>query len=431
MKFFVAFFFCFLGITPVLALSRAENPVSDSTDVRQNPLIEDLLRARPEKFRMILENSDKYELQILYTQIDRDDSNRPRFIRYGYRLNPKAYFNPASLVKLPVVCLAFQKLNVLDIKGLDKYSRLRIDQTGPCPTGIERDATSADGFPTIAHLAKKMLLVSDNLAYSQMFEFLGQVDINACLWAMGYRDALIIRRFCDCSYDDNRVTNPITFFNGEGKVLYHQDTSINPARFLHPLKPVLKGKAYMNERYQHVEGPYDYSESNSLNLTDAQDILKSVLFPEAVTEVRRFRLSGDDYRFLYRYLSMLPYESEYPDYKKRSDITDTIKKYFLFGDLNLHAGPLPLSSVRIFNMVGQSDGYVSDCAYVADFENRVEFMLSAVIYVNEDDVMRDGGYEYNSIGIPFLAELGRTVYDYEKKRTRSNPPDLRRFKMDY
>ena len=43
-------------------------------------------------------------------------------------------------------------------------------------------------------------------------------------------------------------------------------------------------------------------------------------------------------------------------------------------------------------------------------------MLSAVIYANEDGVINDGKYEYNTIALPFLAELGRQIYDFELKR---------------
>ena len=43
-------------------------------------------------------------------------------------------------------------------------------------------------------------------------------------------------------------------------------------------------------------------------------------------------------------------------------------------------------------------------------------MLSAAIYANEDEVINDGKYEYNTVALPFLAELGRQIYQYELKR---------------
>ena len=45
-------------------------------------------------------------------------------------------------------------------------------------------------------------------------------------------------------------------------------------------------------------------------------------------------------------------------------------------------------------------------------------MLSAVIYTNKDQILNDGKYEYNSIALPFLAELGRQMYRFELTRKR-------------
>jgi hypothetical protein len=36
-------------------------------------------------------------------------------------------------------------------------------------------------------------------------------------------------------------------------------------------------------------------------------------------------------------------------------------------------------------------------------------VLSATLYVNADGVLNDDRYEYDTIGYPFLAELGRRV----------------------
>jgi hypothetical protein len=81
--------------------------------------------------------------------------------------------------------------------------------------------------------------------------------------------------------------------------------------------------------------------------------------------------------------------------------------------------------------VGDSYGYLIDNAYIVDFENGVEFMLSAVINTNTDRVYNDGKYEYKSIGYPFMKNLGRAVYTYELQRKRKFKPDLQGFKVLY
>jgi hypothetical protein len=45
-------------------------------------------------------------------------------------------------------------------------------------------------------------------------------------------------------------------------------------------------------------------------------------------------------------------------------------------------------------------------------------MLSAVLYVNSDGVLNDDRYDYDTVGFPFLRDLGRRVYEAELRRKR-------------
>jgi hypothetical protein len=87
--------------------------------------------------------------------------------------------------------------------------------------------------------------------------------------------------------------------------------------------------------------------------------------------------------------------------------------------------------IRIFNKVGDAYGFLLDGAYFADFDNGLEYLLSAVLYVNEDGILNDNKYEYDQIGLPFMKQLGKLIYQYEKQRPRRRKPDLTAFKMIY
>ena len=87
--------------------------------------------------------------------------------------------------------------------------------------------------------------------------------------------------------------------------------------------------------------------------------------------------------------------------------------------------------VRVFNKVGWAYGCLTDVSYVADFGNKVEFMLTATIYVNADGILNDDKYEYEEVGWPFLYQLGQTIYRYELQRKRTHQPDLRSFELKY
>jgi hypothetical protein len=170
----------------------------------------------------------------------------------------------------------------------------------------------------------------------------------------------------------------------------------------------------------------DFTQHNNIPLEDLLEILQSVLFPESVPAIRRFALNKDDYSFLYQYMSEYPSESRHPRYDT-SEYFDSYAKFFLF-----KSGRTPIpSNIRIFNKPGWSYGFLTDVAYIADFKNKVEFMLSAVIYVNRDGVLNDDKYEYEETGYPFFKELGNIIYRYELHRERKQLPDLKRFQLQY
>ena len=426
--FFTAFFSCAPSGRPEPELApekiqprcTAPRPaVGDAPD-----LLSRLLATSPEKFKKIIDAADTYEVQILYTQINRDKNNNPAFKQYTYRLNSRSYFNPASLVKLPVLCLALQKLNELRVPGLDRNTQLIIGRQHACQTPLAQDFSAPGGRACIGHFIKKMLLVSDNDAYNRLYEFLGQQYIHDHLSAMGCPDARVIRRFCGCDYDENRYTNPFSFYNDRGALIYSQPQQVNPTALVNPLPNLLRGKGYIDSRHRYVDRPFDYSHSNNLSLADANGMLMRVIFPDAFPRQQRFNLTRDDYRFVHRYLGMLPGESGIEPYSSQDRYPDNFKKYFIFGDAAVGRYDMRTGPVRSFNVVGKTDGYLSDVAYIADFECGVEFFLSAVIYVNSNQVLRDGRYEYESIGMPFLAELGRTVYEYELGRKKEFLPDI-------
>ena len=125
-------------------------------------------------------------------------------------------------------------------------------------------------------------------------------------------------------------------------------------------------------------------------------------------------------------MSQFPGETSYPQYNQ-PDYWDAYCKFLYWGS---EKQALP-KTFRIFNKVGDAYGFLIDAAYVADLENGIEFMLSAVIYCNSDGVLNDSKYDYDSIGFPFMKHLGQVIYDHEKKRKRNFKPDLSTFRMSY
>ena len=126
---------------------------------------------------------------------------------------------------------------------------------------------------------------------------------------------------------------------------------------------------------------------------------------------------------------MSPLESKcplYPD-KDSAGAWDSYCKFLMFGNTK-EAMP---KNIRIFNKVGDAYGFLLDNAYIVDFANGVEFMLTTVIYCNEDGIFNDDKYDYDTVGFPFMANLGDVIYNYEINRKKKVKPNLSKFKINY
>ncbi len=392
----------------------------------QKNVLKKLIRQNKERLGEVVSNPDKYEVQIIYTRIDRDEHNHPSFRTNTWHLNENRYFYPASTVKMPVAFLALEQLNKLSIIGLDRNSTMLTGEGHPPQSAVDKDSTAATGLPSVAHYVKKIFLVSDNDACNRLYEFLGQRALNETLRQKTYEHTRIIHRLGISGFDAeaNCYTNPVAFYNGN-RLLYFQGEVYS--RFQPDFSPSgqLKGKGYYHDG-KLVEQPFDFSKKNFISLRNLHDMLQAVLFPDAVPPQRRFDLTPEDYRLLYRVMSERPRESRWPNY---ADKSDHYVKFLIYGD-QPEGFRMP-DHVRIFNKVGLAYGYLTDVAYVVDFENGVEFLLAATIHVNENGIYNDDNYQYTQLGLPFLATLGRVVYEYELKRKRRHKPDLSRFMVGW
>ncbi|MEO5945491.1 MAG: serine hydrolase [Chitinophagaceae bacterium] len=386
--------------------------------------ISNLLQKYPQFFSSVFDNAKNLKVQIIYSQVDRLNMKKSGFTDYTFNVNSDNYFYPASTVKLPVAILALQKLNELKIAGLNKYTTMITGNAGFGQTEVNKDSSAADGRATIAHYIKKILLVSDNDAFNRLYEFLGQEYINKTLHKMGYADVQIIHRLdISMTEEQNRQTNPINFLDKKRKLIYAKpaQNSVLPYANRNTKLGIgyIKGDKLINE-------PFNFSQKNRLSLQDLHMIVRSIIYPESVDDKSRFNLTKDDYNFLRKYMSMKPEESVSPVYKA-PEYWDNYVKFLFYGSEKDKAKP----GLRIFNKVGDAYGFLTDAVYFADFKNNIEFFLSATIYSNSDGVFNDDKYDYDSIGFPFLKNLGKAIYEYELTRVRKKEPNLSNFRFNY
>lgn len=382
----------------------------------------------PDKYgvlKMVMESPEKFKVQIKYTQIDRNDNNVPSFTDFDFNLNDSIYFYPASTVKLPVAILALEWIQENALEDLTKESVMLTDSIRASQISAYHDSTASNYLPSIAHYIKKILLVSDNDAYNRLYELLGQDYINAKLKEKGIKHTVINHRLSmPMSEEENRHFNPITFKNTKMETLLEIPGRETNKVFMNSDNPSI-GKAYFSQG-QQVNQAMDFTYKNKYALSDFHGTVQRIIFPDQFNTIERFHISDSDREFILKYMSMLPGESDYPKYDL-PDFYDSYSKFFKFGT---DKSPIP-AEFRIFNKTGNAYGHLLDGSYFIDFDNGVEFFVSAVIYTNANETLNDDTYEYEEIAFPFFAELGEYLYELELKREKSNIPDLNVYKIKY
>lgn len=402
----------------LLSNSNRSQPKNDSL------LIDILSKINHPITQKVISDPKEYRYQIIYTQINRKKNGEPELKNYYLNVDPHQYFNPASMVKMPLAFLSLEKIHELRNKGIDKNTRMSFDSSFEKQVSMEKDSSSADGYPTLSHFIKRAFLISENDPYNRMYQFMGQQEINRKLQTKKYSSVRITRQFMGYSDEQNRHTNGISFWDKNGKLIYHQKPKYNRDSFLFP-SPIFIGKAHMNKNDSLVKAPFDFTRHNSVSLEDMQQMLQSLVFPESVDKLKRFNIPDKDRSFLLQYLSQYPSETNFPKYEKNIFFDSYVKFFFLD---STHSIP---EYIRVFNKVGWAYGFLTDVSYVLDIKNNIDYMLSATVYVNSDGIVNDSKYDEETIGFPFLRNIGNAIYQYELKRERKNRPVLEHLKIAY
>ncbi|MEZ4970141.1 MAG: serine hydrolase [Flavobacteriaceae bacterium] len=370
------FFFVLAIITLLVSCTaRTEDP----------DLLKMALASNNPKIRKVMDSLSLYELQIRYTRIDRSKDS-VIFTDYNFQVNDSNYFYPASTVKVLTAVLALEKLNEMD--SLDLYTQFY----------VEGDSLET----TFANEISKIFAVSDNEANNRLFEFLGQDRINQRLKDKGIAPVRISHRLStENAYEV--TTRPLIIYLNDTTINWSKPSINTPAVPL-ALNGIKKGTAHYEENTL-INEPFNFSLKNYYPLSTQNEVFKRLIFPEQFPKNERFDLSLEQHRFLLKAMYELPKNLGY----NAEEYYDGYGNFFMFGDTR---ETIP-GYLKIYNKVGNAYGTITDCAYITDHKNNVEFMLTATLLTNRNGIFNDNNYEFNSIGLPFMAQLGREIYHLE------------------
>ncbi len=362
----------FWGLVP-----NSVSSAGSKIDYPADQILAKVLASDNPNIARVVQRAEHHELQILFTPLLSNDHFLPgdsaQFGKIG-----SEYFYPASTAKLPVALLAAERISEDSRIGLNtKYTM--------------GDATQRH---TVANDIELIFAISDNEAFNRLYDWLGRDWINQRLFELGYRETQIVHRLAvsDASRPERQKFN---FYasNSDEPIVFDGVDSINHE----PLKLAgrVKGIAHIDNG-QRVELGFDFLSKNSFALSDQHLMLQRLYLG-----IPDYELSEPAADFIKTAMANVPQDIGIAD----PEYYDSYVKFFVFGD---QREPID-SPVKIHNKVGYAYGTLTDNAYIVDQESSVAFFLSATLLVNENGVFNDDTYEYDEVGIPFLAELGRQI----------------------
>ena len=345
----------------------------------------------------ILKNKEEYEIQIAYTEITRDKDGKPVFRDFEFQVDEEKYFYPASTIKLPIIVLTLDKINELRATGIDITPKSKILISS---IHDENNQVQKESITSFQNLIADVFLVSDNSASNVLIDFIGYNNFNAKMAKAGFKNTYLNHKFNPDPYVKNNwqiktVKNEIISSNEDQIIIIAEQNTLG----------LKKGK----NRFQNgkvVPGAIDFSQKNRSSITDMHNILKRIIFPLKFDKNKTFNLNVEDYDFLRYWMSRFTYEDIGDKFKTEKKYFDSYNKFFIHGEDTI----VNDRNIRVYNKIGQAFGTSVDNAYIKNYQDDVEFFLTATIYTNKNKTINDNVYEYNQTAIPFLSKLSKSIY---------------------
>ena len=379
----------------ILASTAAITQASAQRNADAPNRINTVLAGMRQRFPEIVDAPERFRLQIEYSY---KSSASPISSGHSQRWNFESYrqgaewIAPASTVKLPIAIFTLLRLAQL---GLPRTARLKVIDPPHCAAQADELAE----FEAIERTLTRMLVVSDNGAYNRLYEFVGGDRLPSLLKRFGFPNAKLQARLGTCNPAENARGRGVVVADADDKVLW-QDRAEHAITLSAPVPsmPSCKvGNAYLDVDETRIEGPKDFKFSNHWTIADAHALTLAVAGARPHPLIDALRPT--DLEFLRKTMRTLPREAGFVE----ADYPDAWGKFLLHGD---QKSRLPIHT-HSTNKIGQAYGFLLDSAWLEDAMH--ECVLSAVIYVNSDGVLNDDQYEYEALGLPFLAELGRRI----------------------
>jgi len=293
------------------------------------------------------------------------------------------YFYPASTVKLPVAIFAAE------------WTELQPDISIITPYRIENDSTSH----SIAQDLIDIFAVSDNQAFNRLYDLLGRDYVNQRMAELNIGPFRLAHRLSVS--DAAAQEHPKYFFETAQRTLTFQAGPDQPLDSL-GVAGMQKGIGYMQEDLLIGE-PMDFSRKNYFPLSSMMKFMERLYPLDCFDCPTPLKWAKNTEAFVKTIMMSVPRKQGYDE----TEYPDGYVKFFFLGDSNERIDP----ALHLHNKVGYAYGTLTDIAYVVDTKHNLNYILGATLLVNENKIFNDNVYEYDSIGLPFLAQTARRLHE--------------------
>ena len=353
---------------------------------------------KDEFLKKIVKDKDKYELQIAFTEISRNKDGEPIFKDFEFQVDENKYFYPASTTKLPIVVLTLDKINKLRSSGINITLKSKILISS---NYSEKNEIQLDTITSFQNLIADVFLVSDNYSSNILIDFIGYNYFNTKMSHAGFKNTYLNHKF-----------NPDPYVNIDWliKTVDKQLISSNQDQIIVTANQNISGLKKGENKFQDgriVSGSLDFSQKNRHSIRDMHNLLKRIIFPSKLDKENVFNLNVEDYDFLRYWMSRYTYEDLGDKFRTDKKYFDSYNKFFIHGSDTV----VNNRNIRVYNKLGQAYGTSVDNAYIRNYQDDIEFVLTATIYTNKNKTINDNVYEYDETAIPFLAKLSQSLYN--------------------
>ena len=339
-------------------------------------------------------SNPEYRVQVLCQY--RKKNSRSRWQKTTWQLTPMQWFSTASVAKLPIALLACEKIAAL---GLDLSAKIGFTQA---PIGGEWPVDEPY-FESLQRTLTRIFTISENPPFNRLYDFLGVDAMHQRMQELDYPSVRLISRMSAPVLDNNRTRAGMVLNSQDVPVYEFAERVGRPREFAFGDARV--GTGFLKDNGELVVGPHDFSKANFMALADSQQMLKAIVDPTSVPKHQRWKIPDAMCKQILKIMAMLPRQSTDPIFPE-AEYADGYGRFFILGDVKTRKP----ESLTLIGKVGEAYGYLTDVEYITDTNSEWECYLSANIYVNADGIFNDDKYEYESIGYPFLAALGRAVW---------------------